>query len=103
MSVLWVNEGWAGIDYHLPCESNTAAMTVYVTKDARRAHLVRREEVAEIMLVHGLREVGNVEVGVLFVGECLELRVEGLLLARAVSEEVKDIKGKKLTLAKLTS
>jgi hypothetical protein len=103
MSVLWVNEGWAGIDYHLPCESNTAAMTVPVTKDARRAHLVRREEVAEIMLVHGLREVGNVEVGVLFVGECLELRVEGLLLARAVSGEFKDIKGNELTLAKLTS
>lgn len=98
-----MNEEWAGIDYHLPCESNTTAMAVPVTKDARRAHLVRCEEVAEIVLVHGLREVGNVEVGVLFVGECLELRVEGFLLAKAVSGEVKNIQGEELTLAKLTS
>jgi hypothetical protein len=77
-------------------------MAVPVTKNARRAHLVRREEVAEIMLVHGLREVGNVEVGVLFVGERLELRVEGFLVD-VVSDEFKDVMGRALTLAKLTS
>jgi hypothetical protein len=98
-----MDEGWAGVGCNLPRESNTAAVTVPVTKDARRAHLVRREEVAEIVLVHGLREVGNIEVGVLFVGERLELRVEGLLLGRAVSQGVKDIEGNELTLAKLTS
>jgi len=48
-------------------------MAVPVTKDSRRAHLVWRKEIAEVVLVHALREVGNVEVGVLFVGECLEL------------------------------
>lgn len=36
------------------------------------------EEVGELVLVHGLRKVGHVEVGVTFVGEGLELRVEGL-------------------------
>jgi hypothetical protein len=77
-------------------------MAVPVTKNARRAHLVRREEVAEIMLVHGLREVGNVEVGVLFVGERLEFRVEGFLVD-VVSDEFKDVMGRALTLAKLTS
>lgn len=41
------------------------------------------------MLIHGLREVGNVEVGVLLIGECLELRVEGLLV-NVVSDEAKD-------------
>lgn len=64
---------------------------------------MRREEVAEVMLVHGLREVGNVEVGVLFIGECLELRVERFLLVEKVSGEAENNGGKGLTLAKLTS
>jgi len=64
---------------------------------------VRRKEVAEVMLVHALREVGDVEVGVLFIGECLEFRVEGLLLAGMVSDDAKNVMGCALTLAKLTS
>jgi hypothetical protein len=77
-------------------------MAVPVAKNARGAHLVRRKEVAEVMLVHRLREVGNVEVGVLFVGECLELGVEGFLV-KEVSDKAKDVMGRALTLAKLTS
>ena len=103
MSVSIVDGGWAGVGCNLPCESNTAAMAVPVTENARRAHLVRREEVAEVMLVHGLREVGNVEVGVLFIGECLELRVERLLMVETFSGETENNEGKGLTLAKLTS
>ena len=76
---------------NLPCESNTAAVAVPVTKNARRAHLVWGKEVAEVVLIHGLREVGNVEVGVLFIGECLELRVEGLLVSVVSDEAQNDI------------
>ena len=36
------------------------------------------EEIGELMLVHGLRKIGHVEVCVALVGEGLELRVEGL-------------------------
>lgn len=77
-------------------------MTVPVAKNARRAHLVRCKEVAEVVLIHGLWEVGNVEVGVLFIGKCLELRVEGFLM-KVVSDGAKDAMGRALTLAKLTS
>lgn len=63
---------------------------------------MRCKEVAEVVLIHGLREVGNVEVGVLFIGKCLELRVEGFLM-KVVSDGAKDAMGRALTLAKLTS
>lgn len=36
------------------------------------------EEIGQLVLVHGLRKVGHVEVGVSFVGEGLQLRVERL-------------------------
>ena len=91
-----------GASLDLPGESNTAAVAVPVAKNARRAHLVRCKEVAEVMLIHGLREVGHVEVGVLFVGKRLELRVEGFL-AKVVSDGANGVVGRALTLAKLTS
>ena len=93
---------WTGIGLGLPRKPNTAAVAVLVAKNARRAHLVRRKEVAEVMLVHGLREVGDVEVGVLFVGECLELGVERFLM-KVVSDGTEDAMAQALTLAKLTS
>jgi uncharacterized membrane protein len=65
-------------------------MTVPVAKNTSRADLVRREEVAKFMLVHALREVGNVEVSVTFVGKCLELRVEGFLMVNVVSGKASD-------------
>ena len=86
----------------LPCESNAAAVAVPVAKNARRAHLMRCKEVAEVVLIHGLWEVGDVEVGVLFVGKRLELRVEGFL-AKVVSDGANGVVGRALTLAKLTS
>lgn len=63
---------------------------------------MRCKEVAEVVLIHGLREVGNVEVGVLFIGKRLELRVEGFLM-KVVSDGAKYAMGRALTLAKLTS
>ena len=79
-------------------------MTIPVAKDASRADLVWGKEVAKLMLVHALREVGDVEVSVTFIGECLELRVEGLLLRNVVSGNVRTmVTGWALTLAKLTS
>ena len=54
------------------------------------------------MLIHGLREVGHVEVGVLFVGKRLELGVERLLV-KLVSDRANGVVGRALTLAKLTS
>jgi hypothetical protein len=77
-------------------------VAVPVAKNARRAHFVRCKEVAEVVLIHGLREVGNVEVGVLFIGKRLELRVEGFLM-KVVSDGAKYAMGRALTLAKLTS
>lgn len=60
----------------LPSKSNTTAVAVLVSQDARRAHLVWIEQVLELMLVHRLWEVGNVKVGVVLIGECLEFRIE---------------------------
>ena len=68
-----------GASLHVPCESDAAAVAVPAAKNARRAHLVRCKEVAEVVLIHGLWEVGDVEVGVLFVGKRLELGVERFL------------------------
>jgi hypothetical protein len=48
-------------------------MAIPVTKDARRADLVGSKEVAKLVLVHALREVRHVEVGVQLIGKCLEL------------------------------
>jgi hypothetical protein len=77
-------------------------MAVLVTEDTSRADLVWSKEVAKLMLVHALREVGHVEVGVELVGEGLELRVERFL-NNMVSERVNDVVVWSLTLAKLTS
>ena len=68
-------------------------MTIPVAKDASRADLVWGKEVAKLMLVHALREVGDVEVSVTFVGECLELRVEGFLMVEVVSGKLANIIG----------
>jgi hypothetical protein len=87
---------------NVPCKTNTAAMAVPVAKDASRAHLVRSKKVAKLVLVHALREVRHIEVGVELIGEGLELRVEGLL-EEVVSGGVKNVEGQTLTLAKLTS
>ena len=65
-----------GSNENLPSKANTAAAALSIAKDASRADLVRSKEVSKGVLVHGLRQVGDVEVGVLFVGEGLELRVE---------------------------
>ena len=91
-----------GASLHVPCESDAAAVAVPVAKNARRAHLVRCKEVAEVVLIHGLWEVGDVEVGVLFVGKRLELGVEGFLM-KVVSDGADGVVGRALTLAKLTS
>ena len=91
-----------GASLHVPCESDAAAVAVPVAKNARRAHFVRCKEVAEVVLIHGLWEVGDVEVGVLFVGKRLELGVERLLV-KLVSDRANGVVGRALTLAKLTS
>jgi hypothetical protein len=86
----------------VPCKANAAAMAVPVTKDASGADLVWSKEVAKLVLVHALREVRHIEVGVELIGKGLELRVEGLLV-EVVSGRVKDVEDQTLTLAKLTS
>jgi hypothetical protein len=63
----------------LPSKPNTTTMAVLVSQDSRRAHLMWLEQVLEFVLVHRLRKVGDIEVGVAFIGESLELRVERLL------------------------
>ena len=63
----------------LPCKTNTTSTALSVAKDASRADFVRSKEVSKRVLVHGFGQVGDVEVGVLFVRERLELRVEGFL------------------------
>lgn len=51
---------------------------------------MRSEEVGELVLIHRLGQVGDVEVGVTFVGECLELRVEGLLMKVSLADGMGD-------------
>ena len=63
----------------LPSETNTTTVAILVAKDAGRAHLVRNEELGEVVLVHRLWQVRDVQVGVLVVSEGLELGVERLL------------------------
>lgn len=62
-----------------PSEAYTTTIAVLVTQDARRSHLVRRKKLAELVLIHRLREVGDVEVCVSLVREGLELGVERFL------------------------
>lgn len=48
-------------------------MATLQPQDTRRAHLVRVEELSEIVLVHRLRQIRDVEVGVELIGESLQL------------------------------
>lgn len=64
---------------------------------------MRSEEVAQLMLIHALGKVGDVEVGVLLVRESLELRVEGLLQECQCEQSATARWMEVLTLAKLTS
>ena len=43
-------------------------------------HLMRSEQLSKLVLVHRLRQVRDVEVGIALIGEGLELRVERFLL-----------------------
>ena len=61
-----------------PSEANSTAVARLVAENSRRADLVRCEELGELVLVHRLGEVGDVEVRVVFVGKGLELGVERL-------------------------
>ena len=54
-------------------------MSILVTQDTGGADIVRDKQLFELVLVHRLRKVGHVEIGITFVLEGLELRVEGLL------------------------
>ena len=54
-------------------------MTILVAKNAGRGHLVRGEELGELVLIHRLWQVRDVQVGVVIVRERLELAVERLL------------------------
>ena len=78
-------------------------MTILVPQDARRANLVWSEEIGELVLIHSLGQVGNVEVSVAFVRECLELGVERLLSKASVLNPSDSMLRRKRTLAKLTS
>lgn len=63
-----------------PSEANTTTIAVLVAQDARRRYLVRCKKLAELVLIHRLREVGDVEVRVALVRKGLELGVERFLL-----------------------
>ena len=51
-------------------------MAILVSKDAGRHHLMWSKEVAELVLVHGLGQVRDVEIGVLLIGEGLQFGIE---------------------------
>ena len=72
-------------DDDVPSEANATTVAVLVPENASGANLVRGEQVAELVLIHTLRQVGNVKVGVTLVRKRLQLGVEGLL--RNVSGE----------------
>ncbi len=59
-------------------EANATTNAASVAQDAAGAHLVRRKDRREFMLVHVLGQVGDVKVGVAFVGKLLQLCIEGL-------------------------
>ena len=48
-------------------------MAILVAEDPRGADLVRCKQISELVLIHGRRQVGDVKVGVLLIGESLEL------------------------------
>jgi len=74
----------------LPGETNSATIGRFVTKHLRRANFVRKEAAGQFMFVHVLWDIGDVQVRVRFVGEFLELRIEGLpSKARFVAKIVK--------------
>ena len=60
----------------IPSEANTTTVAVLVAKDTRRGHLVWSEKLGELVLVHRLWQVRDVQVGVVIVRERLELAVE---------------------------
>ena len=76
-------------------------MPALLTEDAGGAHLVWSEQLSEIMLVHRLGQVRHVEVGVVLIGEGLQLRVERLLFG--ISTWSSNEAATTLALAKLTS
>jgi len=47
---------------------------------------MRSKELSKLMLVHRFRQVGNVKVGVVVIGEGLELRIERLLNIVSIDE-----------------
>lgn len=61
-----------------PCKTDATAGSVAVAKDARRLHLEAVENLGELVLVQGLGQVRDVEVGVAGLRELLQLAVEGL-------------------------
>jgi hypothetical protein len=87
----------------LPSKANTTAAALSVAKDPSRADLVRSKEISKGVLIHGLRQVGDVKVGVLFVGKGLELGVERFLDHGSVTCMLDRKARMRLTLAKLTS
>lgn len=58
------------------CKTDATTHAALVAKDASRAHLVWREDGCKLVLVHALGQVRDVEVGVVIIGDCFELRVE---------------------------
>lgn len=59
-----------------PSEAYTTTIAILVAQDPGRSHLVRCEKLAELVLIHRLREVRDVEVRVALVREGLELGIE---------------------------
>ena len=86
----------------IPSKANTTTVTVLVTEDARRGHLVWREKLGELVLVHRLRQVRDVQVGVVIIRERLELAVERFLHKVSVMRVVLTTMAA-LTRAKVTS
>ena len=63
----------------IPSKANTTTVTILVAKNAGRGHLVRGEKLGELVLIHRLWQVRDIQVGVVIVRERLELAVERLL------------------------
>jgi hypothetical protein len=74
---------WVNVDgetvMHSPSEADATTMSDLVTENTCGCNIVWLEQLGEIMLVHVLRQVGDVEVRVVLVRESLELGVERLL------------------------
>ena len=67
------------IPRHSPSKANATAVAILVPQDARRGDIVRGKELCELVLVHRLRQVRDVEIGVALVLKGLELGIERLL------------------------